>query len=420
MGKQAKPKPHLQYGRCPRSFLEIGEKPVGNRVVIKFGGADLSSCEKIQHAAKMVAEAPYKEIVVVVSAMGKMTDSLVNTVSQIGNVTDADYAEIISMGERTSARIFSSALKAIGINAEPFDPVNDNWPIITDSNFRDAKPDMEKTTHLSQKFIAPLLGTAIPVVCGFLGKDVNGKVTTLGRGGSDTTAMLLAKCLDADEVILVKETSGVLSADPKMVPEARPLNKLDIHEMFDLAQGGAKIVKPEALKYKLPNQTLRIVNFSSGSLAADGTEITGSFTLNSAEMSSHEGLLAINVVCEVSTENLRAIFQALNQNPVYGVSSGRRSITVLTSDGNVNETMNRLHRTQSFKAISHRENVAMLQISHPMFIDSPGGVAKISSALSQQSINIIEITTSKATINVFIEESQLKRAKEAISNVFKT
>jgi aspartate kinase len=392
---------------------------VGNRVIIKFGGADLSNGEKIQHAAKMVAEAPYKEIVVVVSAMGKMTDSLVNKIFQIGNVNDADYAEIISMGERTSARIFSSALKATGANAETFDPASDNWPIITNSNFRDAEPDLEKTTFLAQKFLAPLLGTAIPVVCGFLGKDGNGKVTTLGRGGSDTTAILLAKCLDADEVILVKQTSGILSADPKIVPEARPLNKLDIHEMFDLAQGGAKIVKPEALKYKLPNQTLRIVDFSSGSLLADGTEITGSFTLNSAEMSSHEGLLAINVVCEVNTENLSEIFQTLSQNPVYGVSSGRKSITVFTSDGNVNEVVNRLHRTQGFKAISHRENVAMLQISHPTFIDSPGGVAKITSALNQQSINIIEITTSKATINVFIEESQLKRAKEAISNVFK-
>jgi aspartate kinase len=420
MDKQAKPTPHLQYGRCSRSFLEIGESPVGNRVVIKFGGADLANGEKIQQAAKMVAEAPYKEIIVVVSAMGKMTDSLVNTIFQIGNVNDADYAEIISMGERASARVFCSALRARGPKAELFDPVNDNWPVITDSNFRNAKPDLEKTTLLVQKFITPLLGNTIAVVCGFLGKDENGRVTTLGRGGSDTTAMLLAKCLDADEVILVKETSGVLSADPKIVPEAKPLNKLDIHEMFDLAQGGAKIMKPEALKYKLPNQTLRIVNFSSGNLAADGTEITGSFTLNSAEMSSHQGLLAINVVCEVNTENLKAIFQALSQNPVYGVSSGRRSITVLTSDGKVSEVMNRLHRTQSFKAISHRENVAMLQISHPMFIDSPGGVAKISSALSQQSINIIEITTSKATINVFIEESQLKRAKEAISNVFKT
>jgi aspartate kinase len=277
---------------------------------------------------------------------------------------------------------------------------------------------LEKTTVLVQKFLAPLLGKTIPVVCGFLGRDRKGKVTTLGRGGSDTTALLLAKCLAADEIILVKETSGVLSADPKIVPEARTLNALDIHEMFDLAQGGAKIVKPEALKYKLPDQTLRIVNFASGNLAAGGTEITGSFNLNSAEMTSLEGLLAINMICGVNAENLSQIFQALSRNPVYGVSSGRKSITVFTSDGNVSEVISKLHRLQDLKAISHRENVAMLQVTHPLFIDSPGGVAKISSALSRETINILEVTTSKATINVFIEENQLKRAKDAISNVF--
>jgi aspartate kinase len=391
---------------------------VSNRVVIKFGGADLATGEKVQHAAEMVVNSPYKQIVVVVSAMGNMTDNLVNTVSRIGNVSDADYAEIISMGERASARIFSSALKVLGANAEPFDPANDNWPIITDSNFRNAKPDLEKTAVLVQKFLAPLLGTTIPVVCGFLGRDRKGKVTTLGRGGSDTTALLLAKCLTADEIVLVKETSGVLSADPKIVPDARTLNALDIHEMFDLAQGGAKIVKPEALKYKLLDQTLRIVNFASGNLAAGGTEITGSFNLNSAEMTSLEGLLAINLICGVNAENLSQIFQALSRNPVYGVSSGRKSITVFTSDGNVSEVISKLHGLQDLKAISHRENVAMLQVTHPLFIDSPGGVAKISSALSREAINILEVTTSKATINVFIEENQLKRAKDAISNVF--
>jgi aspartate kinase len=393
---------------------------VSNRVVIKFGGADLSTSEKISRAARLVAESPYKEIVVVVSAMGKMTDSLISATSQLGKVSDEDYAEIVSMGERASARVFCSALRAIGAKAELIDPASANWPVITDSRFRDAKPNAEKTTALAQKFLAPLLGAAIPVVCGFLGKDSNGLITTLGRGGSDTTALLLAKCLDADEIILVKDAGGVLSADPKIVADARLLDKLDIHEMFDLAQGGAKIIKPEALKYKLLNQKLRIVSFASDSLAVGGTEIAGSFSPNSAEMESYEGLLAINVVCEVNAENLREIFAVLSQNAVYGVSSGRRSITVFTSDGNVHAVISRLHSLKGFKAISHRENVAMLQISHPVFIDSPGGVARISSALSQQGINIIEVTTSKATINVFIEENQLKRAKEAIKNVFET
>ena len=392
---------------------------MSNRVVIKFGGADLATGEKISQAAQMVADAHYKEIIVVVSAMGKTTDSLLNTISQIGTVSDGDYAEIISMGERASARVFCSALRARGAKAELFDPCNDNWPVITDSNFRNAKPNLEKTTALAQKFLAPLLGTAISVVCGFLGKDENGKITTLGRGGSDTTALVLAKCLDADEVILVKETSGVLSADPKIVSEARSLNKLDIHEMFDLAQGGAKIVKPEALRYKLPNQTLRVVDFSSGNLAAGGTEITGSFQPNSAEIKSRRDLLAINVVCEVNAENLKEVFSALSQKTIHGVSSGRRSITVFASDGDVPEVVRKLHSVQGFKAVSHRENVAMLQVSHPMFIDSPGGVAAITTALSHQGINIIEVTTSKATINVFIEENQLNSAKEAISDVFK-
>jgi aspartate kinase len=391
---------------------------VSYRVVIKFGGADLSSGEKIRQAAEMVVQSPYKEKLVVVSAMGNATDSLVNTVTKIGNISDEDYAQVVSMGERTSARVFCSALRALGAKAEVFDPANENWPIITDCRFRDSKPDFEQTKALVRKFVLPLIGYTIPVVCGFLGKDPNGHVTTLGRGGSDTTALLLAKCLDADEIILVKETSGVLSADPKMVPEARVLDKLDIHEMFDLAQGGAKVVKPESLKYKLPDQKLRIVNFASGNLAAGGTEIIGSFHINSAEMISHKNLLAINVVCEVNAENLRRVFSVLSQKLIYGVSSGRKSVTVFTSDGNVGEVLTKLHSTEGFKAISHRENVALLQVSHPMFVDSPGGVARISSALSQKGINIIEVTTSKATINVFIEENQLKKASEAIKNVY--
>jgi aspartate kinase len=189
--------------------------------------------------------------------------------------------------------------------------------------------------------------------------------------------------------------------------------------MFDLAQGGAKIVKPEALRYKQPNQTLRVVDFYSGNLAVGGTEITGSLDIESSELQSRNDLIAVNVVCEVNAENLSEAFSALSRKPIYGVSSGSRSITVFTSDGNITEVIRKLHDVPNFKAVSHRENVAMLQVRHPTFIESPGGVAALSTALSQQGINIIEVTTSKATINVFIEENQLNKAKEAISNVFK-
>jgi len=392
-----------------------------SRAVIKFGGADLANGEKTACAARLVTDAPYNEKVVVVSAMGKTTDGLVDAVKELGDVTDEDYAEIVSMGERTSARVFCSALKAQGVKAEFIDPASSNWPIITDSCFRDATPNEEQTRARVQKHLVPMLADGIvAVVCGFIGRNEKGNVTTLGRGGSDTTALLLANCLEADDIILVKETLGVLSADPKMVHNARFLDTLDIHEAFDLMRGGAKIVKPEALRYKLPNQRLRVVSFNCQNLAEGGTEITGSFNLDQAETETRTGLISINVICEVNSNNLRGVFTALGDKLVYGVSSGKQSITVFTTDGDVNAVMNSLHNIEGSKAISHREKIAMLQVSHPSFIDSPGGVARISSALSQSGINILEVTTSKATINVFIEENQLKNAKEAIKDAAET
>jgi len=393
---------------------------VGKRVVVKFGGADLASGEKVRRAAEMVVQSSFEEIVVVVSAMGSATNSLIEMINRLGRVEDRDLAEIISMGERTSARVFCSALRALGAKAEVFEPNSHNWPIITDSNFCEAKPDLQQTRVLTRQFILPILSETIPVVCGFIGRDSAGNVTTLGRGGSDTTALLLANCLDADEIVLVKETTGVLSADPKIVPDAKTLGALDIHEMFDLAQGGAKVIKPESLQYKLPNQTLRIVDFAGGNISAGGTEITGSLRVSAAEIQSQNGLLAINVVCEVCAENLSKIFSVLAQKPIFGISSGNRSITVFTSDGDVHNVVTALHSVPAFKAVSHRERLALLQASHPIFIDSPGGVAKISTVLCEAGINIVEVTTSKATINVFIEETQLKRAMEAIRNVFES
>ncbi|MEM2110311.1 MAG: aspartate kinase [Candidatus Bathyarchaeia archaeon] len=392
---------------------------MNKRVVIKFGGADLSSGEKIKKAAEMVLGSGYEEVVVVVSAIADTTNNLVKIMSQIGGLSDQDYAEIVSMGERTSARIFCSALRSIGAEAIYLEPNHNEWPIITDSNFKDAKPDMEKTCERVNRYIEPLLGKKIVVVCGFLGRDSEGNITTLGRGGSDTTAMILANCLKANEVILVKETEGVMSADPKVVPDAKPLEKLNIHEMFALAHGGAKIVKAEALKYKLPEQKLRIVSFSSN-LNSHGTEIVGDFDPNSFEINEKKGILAISLVANINSENMNKLFASLGNNPIFGISTGKGSLTVFTSAENPNELVNRLHGLNISKALSFRNNVGHIEVTHPVFIDSPGWIAKISGVLASRNINIIEITTSKATINIFIDESKLEDAVKVVRDVLET
>jgi len=391
------------------------------RVIIKFGGASLSNGKKIREAAEKVINLPYEEKIIVVSAMGDTTNKLIETISQIGKIDDKDYAEILSMGERISARFFSFALKSLGKKSIFLEPSQDNWPIITDSNFKNANIDIEKTKILIKKYLEPILENTIPVVCGFLGKDINGNITTLGRGGSDITALLLGNCLEANEVILVKDTEGVFSTDPKILPNAKQIDKIDIHEFFSLAHGGAKIIRAEALKYKLPNQKIRIVSSSSNDFSKGGTEIIGVFNPNSFEIFMNRNLIAINIICEINSENLCKIFSILNENPIHGISTGKNSITIFTEINDLNKKIKELHDFNSFKAISYKEKIGMIQIINPIFIESPGWVAKIAEALALRNINIIEVTTSKAAINVFIDEDKIEEAlglikKSLISN----
>jgi aspartate kinase len=385
------------------------------RVVVKFGGGELSSGKDYKEAAKMVKESGYKETVVVVSAMKGVTDNLVKCITEVGETEDADYSDIVAMGERTSARIFCSALKSLKVRAIYFDPQQEKWPVITDSNFKDATPDVNETRRRVKKHLEPLLGDYVPVVCGFIGKDKNGRITTLGRGGSDITATLLGNCLKADEVILVKNTNGVLSADPKVVPDAKPLDRITIEEMFSLAQGGAKIIHPEALKYKLPGQKLRVVRFP-GSLSSSGTEIVGVFKANPVEIRKHYGLSAITLVGEVSPSNLNKILPVFDGRKIFGMGTSRNSITVFVDSKNPVQVVNQISRLNCFKAVSLRENVAAIELVNPNFIDSPGWVAKMSGALAEQGINILEVITNKASITIFVDKNKIDEALTAIKS----
>ncbi len=385
------------------------------RAVVKFGGAELRSGEFFKQAAEMIKAAGFEEVAVVVSAMEKTTDSLINYVKGVGKINEADYADIVSMGERISARIFCSALKALGLNSVYFDPQGQDWPIITDSNFLEAEPDLEETRGKVKTHVEPLLKSCIPVVCGFVGRDKKGRVTLLGRGGSDITATLLGNCLNADEVILVKNTEGVLSADPSLVPDVKPLKKVSIEEMFSLAQGGAKIVHPKALKYKLSYQKLRVVSFHNG-LSSEGTEIIGAFS-NPFEVRRYNGLCAVTLVGELNAEGLGKALMTFVGEKIAGISTGRNSVTVFAEIEDKKALLSRLCQIGEFKGVSLKEKIGAIEVLSPEFIEYPGWVAKISKTLAERGINIVEISSSKATITVFLEEKDLEKALEAIKTI---
>lgn len=209
----------------------------------------------------MAAESVVKEymkgnkMVVVVSAINKTTDDILKVVEDsIGDsVTEKQMADIVSMGEITSVRLFSSTIESLGVKSEYLDPHMDRWPIITDSNYLNAQVDFEATEENSKELMNLLDQGIIPVLCGFLGKDKNGDVTTLGRGGSDITAFLLGHCLKAKEVIIVTDVGGVMSTDPNKLETAKKLDKISVEEMRDLATYGAQVLHPHALKYKDPS-----------------------------------------------------------------------------------------------------------------------------------------------------------------------
>ena len=214
-------------------------------IVAKFGGTSVGNGSRIKKAAQSVVNEYMKgnQVVVVVSAVNKTTDELIGLSNDaIGSsLTDKQKAEIMAMGELTSARVFSATIESLGVKSEFIDPYNELWPIITDSNSLEAKIDFSSTNKKINGIQELINQGIIPVICGFLGRGPSGEITTLGRGGSDISAFLIGHCLNANEVIIVTDVEGVMSTDPNKIEEAELLEEISVEEMRDLATQCIKI-----------------------------------------------------------------------------------------------------------------------------------------------------------------------------------
>ena len=177
-----------------------------------------------------------------------------------GKLEKHELDDILSMGERTSVRIFSAALRTNGVECRYFDPQDSDWPIITDACFSNANPPQSECEKRAREYVLPLVEKGVvPVIAGFVGRTAEGKVTTLGRGGSDTTAFLLAEALQADEVVLATDADGIMSGDPKIVPNPKRLSEIDVNMLVGLADSGAKFIHSKALKYKPQSVDVRVI-----------------------------------------------------------------------------------------------------------------------------------------------------------------
>ena len=401
-------------------------------IVAKFGGTSIGDGKKIKKAARAVVKEYMqgRKVVVVVSAINKTTDDILDIVDKsIGEaITEKQMADIVSMGEITSVRVFSSTIESLGVKSEYIDPHMEIWPVITDSNYLNAKIDFAETEIRSREILKLLDQGVIPVLCGFLGKDTEGNITTLGRGGSDITAFLMGHCLQAEEVIIVTDVGGVMSTDPNKLESARKLDKISVEEMRDLATHGAQVLHPHALRYKDPKINAKIIGFEHGDLSAPGTEIMGpskdrmlrSTTLKNEPISviavvGEELLTKVGILAEL-TKTLKD-----NKINIYGISTGQNSITLFIDKSMASAAHKILHdvvvTNQDMSSLSLGREIAMISVNSQDFIDTPGIITKITEPLRQNKINIVEISSSQTSVVIFVDWNDGKRAYELVRRV---
>jgi len=401
-------------------------------IVVKFGGTSVGDGSRIKKAAQSVVNEYMKgsQVVVVVSAVNKTTDDLIGLSNEaIGSgLTDKQKAEIMAMGELTSARLFSATIESLGVKSEFIDPYNELWPIITDSNSLEAKIDLN-TTHKKTDGIKQLVNQGvIPVICGFLGKGPSGEITTLGRGGSDITAFLMGHCLDANEVIIVTDVDGVMSTDPNKIEEAELLETISVEELRDLATHGAQVLHPHALKYKDPLISAKIINFANVDLSSKGTRIVGPFEGDMLKCVTlyKDPISLIAIVGEAMLKKVGLMAKLTTSLAdeginIFGVSAGQNSITVFVDKTDSNKAYHLLHQlvidTDVLSSLSLGRDTAMITFVSPDIIETPGIISDITEPLRKNNINILEITSSQTAVVLFVDWDDGEKAHKLISEV---
>ncbi len=408
------------------------EKPVSHKtIVVKFGGSSLADHERLLRAVVAVVNEAKKgtRIAVVVSAMGKTTDVLMTTAKNASNgkLDKKDLDDILSMGERTSIRLFSTALRTNGAESCYFDPIDSNWPIITDSAFQNANPILKDCEKNIRECVLPVMEKGvIPVVAGFLGKTKDGKITTLGRGGSDTTAFVLAEALGADEIVLVTDADGIMTGDPKILSNVERLKEIDVNTLVGLADSGAKFIHSKALKYKPKNINVRVINHARGNLSEEGTLITGGLATElDAEIAHPFPVAEITVIGNGISANPQIVQEMVEKTKrhslLLGMSMNTNSVILYVSEEkNLEGLFNDVHNiTKSNKetiAMAIKKDLVFIKTSGVGLEETHGIIGKISEDLRLSGINISGILTITSSILLFVDWNEREKALKLIKN----
>ena len=397
-------------------------------IVLKFGGTSVGSIKKINHVAKIIKKHHHKKnkLIVVSSAMSGVTNDLIKKSKQISkNFDKFEYDVLLSSGEQIACALLSGALLKIGLKSRSW--LSWQIPIITKGDHKSSR-----IISINKKEILKYVNSGgIPIITGFQGISNNRRITTLGRGGSDATAISIAKFFSADDCFIYTDVSGVYTTDPKLNSKAKKIKKISYEEMLEMASLGAKIMQPISLQDAMINDI--DINVRSTFTNSNGTKISNNqqlfnknpitgiaFTKNEAKIT----LVGVKDKPGVAASIFKPLADnQINVDMVVQTSSpdgGQTDITFTIIKDDVKNCIRILKENKkiSYKKIIHNDKVSKVSIVGAGMIATPGVTYKMFQALAKKKINIMAISTSEIKISALINQKNIKKAIRVLHKEF--
>ena len=398
-------------------------------IVLKFGGTSVGSIKRIKKICKIIQT--YKkrkfQVLVVSSAMSGVTNDLIKKSREISeNFDNAEYDALLSSGEQVSCALIAGRLNHIGIKSRSWQ----SWqiPIITEGPHAGARINKIVVKELK----AFLKTGGVPVITGFQGINKKFRLTTIGRSGSDATAIILAKYIKADECVIYTDVDGIYTTDPRDYIKAKKIKKINYNEMLEMASLGSKVMQPTSVQdAKLNNIDIKV---KSSFVERSGTLITSSKKEFSDQIitgiSSTKNDAKITIIGVKDRPGVAAlIFKPLSKNyinvdmVVQNISlDGKETdltFTIKADDLKKTEKLIKQNKKISFKKLSFDKDVSKISIIGVGMITTPGITYRMFQALASRKINILVISTSEIKISVLVSAKHVKRAVAALHKEFK-
>ena len=398
-------------------------------VVLKFGGTSVGSVTKIKKVAEIIANYRKKKlnVIVVSSAMSGVTNDLISKSQKIcQNFSDSEHDVLVSSGEQVACSLIAGRLIHKGFKSR-------SWlawqiPILTDGPHKHARIN----NLYKNKLIKYLKDGGIPIVAGFQGINSSGRVTTIGRGGSDASAIVLAKFFKAHRCIIYTDVEGVYTTDPNKLKKAKKIKVISYEEMLEMASLGAKVMQPVSIQDARLNRI--DIEVKSTFLKKQGTLITKRSNIINNRIIT--GISSTHKDAKVSLLGVKdkpgvaaSIFKPLSKNlinvdmVVQNISSNGKetdlTFTIKNEDLNKTKKIIKENKNINFRKLLFKKGVSKISIIGVGMITTPGVTFRMFQALANEKINIQVISTSEIKISVLIDTKDVKKALNVLHKEFK-